>query len=212
MIQLATVNSRYLIFKSDGNYYLLDRKPVNFLCYFFFPLSWLFKQKLYIITEGDFQHILFKNQQASNFVVPFSLIGGLGFLLTTVIRRSGLLTRLETDLSIQTNLLFFALVFLLSLVFVQTVYYVSKKRLFSKLALTEITEYKKIVPKTIKNTIAKRIFAVIMLWLLTILCAFTYIYSGNWFFLWSVFFMLCFMFMLGNASYTIDVIYKMSDN
>ncbi|MEX2803512.1 DUF443 family protein [Streptococcus sp. H31] len=209
-IELVYVNFRYLTFRADGNYYLLDRKPRYVIPYFFFPFSWLFKQKFYSISEEEYLRLVQSAQsKGTGVAIPASLTGGLAVVSSALLRRSGIIEQLGTGFSHYATIFIIGFLALSAFAAVWLFHHFSQKRLTAFLPLKgRKISSGRICPQAVSMVLIKRTFAHVMLWLLTLFIGAVAFYSNNWFFLLSAFFMLCFMLCISVGSYSPDIRYR----
>ncbi|MDO4666520.1 MAG: DUF443 family protein [Streptococcus sp.] len=207
-VQLVHISIRYMVFTANNHYYLLDRKPVNILGYFFPYINWLFKQKIHLISEPDFAHLIEKKQKKSGIGLNTSLIGGITVLSSFFIRKSKLLEQLATNLSTGTILLILFLSFVVALFLVRGIHGISKSSLNSAINLnSKEFHYYKLRPPKIDSATVKLIFMYSGLWLITIVTIFSSVLSRSiLFFIFSflMYFIVLFLSVIGyrpNTSY-----------
>ncbi|AND78543.1 DUF443 family protein [Streptococcus pantholopis] len=164
-IELVAVNFRYLAFRAAGTYYLLDRKPRYIISYFFFPISWFFKQKFYSISEEEYLRLVQSAQsKGTGLALPASLTGGLAVVSGALLRRSGIIEQLGTGLSHYATIFIIGFLTLSAFVSVWLFHRFSQKRLTAFLPLKgRKICYNRLYPQAVSMVLIKRTFAHVML-------------------------------------------------
>lgn len=85
-IKLLPVNIRYLVFEQAGAYFILDRCPRHLLGYLFFPLNWLFRQKIYAINREEYIKLKEKHNQ-NKIGISTTFVAGLAIVFSHTTRR-----------------------------------------------------------------------------------------------------------------------------
>lgn len=180
IVQLIYISARYMVFTANNHYYLLDRKPVNILGYLFFPINWLFKQKIYLISEPDFAHLIDKKQKKSGIGLNMSLVGGLTVLSSYFINKSKPWERFVTDLSTGAILLILFLLFVVALFLVRGIHGISKSSLNSAINLnSKEFHYYKLRPPKIDSETVKLFFMYSFLWFIMVFITFVSVLSKS---------------------------------
>ncbi|EHJ52270.1 DUF443 family protein [Streptococcus macacae] len=179
-IQFTYGNFRYLVFEREGQYYLLDRSPSYFIAYLFSPISWLFYQKIYLITQEGYSKIQQKNDRAKKFVLPASFGAGLGVFVYNWFRfkKIDISIYFKTTFSFEINLILLLLSLILSYTLAKLFYVYRKKNIISLLG-TELRhpQYMKLKPQ--KIDFKQLIGYVAVMGGLILFMAVCYLYSAN---------------------------------
>ncbi len=210
-INFLQTNFRYSAFIEGGQYYLLDRRPVNVLCYFFAPLTWLFYQKVYRISKKDYEVYIKRYQKPDKaVVVPTAFIGGISFLLSRWLNSLGLIEKLETNLSMGAKLLILLTVLAIVFFLIELIFHFRKKAILAKINLDD-KELRpcKIRPYKSNKAVFKQLFMYFFMLAMIILLILGFVDSGSLFFLFGVWFFLMLLF-LANIQYIGTMTYKIT--
>ncbi len=203
-IQFIYGNFRYLIFQTDGQYYMLDRRPNHLVGYLVMPLNCIFYQKVYPITESDYLSIKQRNDKFKHIVVPASLGSGLAVFIGSWSRMVNL--SFVNHFSKEITVLLLVIILILSYISVQFIYYSRKKSILSLLQndLTQPVYYK---IKPIKFDYKRFIAYIIIMLGLPICLAFIYLYSKDMLFLFAFYIMSLISLLCVNLAFSAEANY-----
>ena len=180
-IQFTYANFRYLMFESEGQYYLLDRRPRYIICYLFLPLNWFFYQKIYSITTDDYLKIQQKLNKKAKFAFPVSIGSGLAVCVGSLSRITNFSQYFETNFSIAINGILLLIAVLLAYLLVELFYTIWKKSFSSLFPLdNRLISYCQVRPVYSIRQYGKIVGFRLFSWGLFLGVILVYLSLGNW--------------------------------
>ncbi|MDO4666521.1 MAG: DUF443 family protein [Streptococcus sp.] len=208
-VQLVHISIRYMVFTANNHYYLLDRRPVNILGYFFPYINWLFKQKIYPISKQEFDQLVYQEQHKSGFTLSRSAIIWSGVGVSSFVTRSKLVERFTTSLSTSTISLILCFLFIVAFFLAIKIHDNSKSNMNSQINLDskEFHYYKLRLQKITFASV--KFFFIYIFWLFGVFIGiFLSVEGKSAFSMFLAFVLFLVTFMAGVVAYQPDIPYS----